>query len=130
MWPPFRVVGIAYICYTMPGQLSSPKTESSNQPARRPLMLGYDWCFDRRGARAIGLAARPPARFISLPSPKSTKNHPHDSELTVFALGSGAAVFLLTTLLIYAVLTIVCGAFIHSVPWLGLVALEIGRASL
>ena len=77
----------------------------------------------RRGARAIGLAARPPARFISLPSPKSTKNHPHDSELTVFALGSGAAVFLLTTLLIYAVLTIVCGAFIHSVPWLGLVAL-------
>ena len=24
--------------------------------------------FDRRGARAIGLAARPPARFISLPS--------------------------------------------------------------
>src|ERR1039457_747029 len=43
MWPPFRVVGIAYICYTMPGQLSSPKTESSNQPARRPLMLWYDW---------------------------------------------------------------------------------------
>ena len=43
--------------------------------------------------------------------------------LSVLALGSGSAVFLLTTLLIYAVLSIVCGAFVHSVPWLGLVAL-------
>src|ERR1035437_5323918 len=40
---PFCVVGIAYICYTMPGQLSSPNSESSNQPARRPLMLWYHW---------------------------------------------------------------------------------------
>jgi len=43
--------------------------------------------------------------------------------ISVLALGSGVAVFLLTAFLIYAVLTIVCGAFIHSAPWLGLVAL-------
>jgi hypothetical protein len=43
--------------------------------------------------------------------------------ISVLALGSGAAVFILTTLLIYTVLSIVCGAFVHSVPWLGLVAL-------
>src|SRR5664279_5370386 len=43
MRSPFRVASIAYICYTKPGQLSSPKTESSNCPARRPLMLWYDW---------------------------------------------------------------------------------------
>src|SRR5450759_1546335 len=43
MRPPFRVASIAYICYTFPGQLSSPKTETANQPARRPLMLWYHW---------------------------------------------------------------------------------------
>src|ERR1039457_396037 len=43
MWPPFRVASIAYICYTLPGQLSNPKTESSNYPARRLLMLWNDW---------------------------------------------------------------------------------------
>src|SRR5665811_1642535 len=43
MWPPFDVASIAYICYTMPGQLSSPKSQSSSQPARRPLMLWYHW---------------------------------------------------------------------------------------
>src|SRR5664280_2605182 len=43
MGPPFRVASIAYICYTFPGQLSSPKSQSSSQPARRPLMLWYDW---------------------------------------------------------------------------------------
>jgi hypothetical protein len=43
--------------------------------------------------------------------------------ISVLALGSGAAVFFVTTLLIYSVLSIVCGAFIHSVPWLVLVAL-------
>ena len=43
--------------------------------------------------------------------------------ISVLALSGGAAVFLLTTFLIYAVLTIVGGAFVHSVPWLGLVAL-------
>ncbi len=42
--------------------------------------------------------------------------------ISVIALSSGAAVFLLTVLLIYTVLCIVCGAFIHSVRWLGLVA--------
>src|SRR5665647_10326 len=43
MRPPFRVASIAYVCYTMPEQLSSPKSQSSSQPARRPLMLWYYW---------------------------------------------------------------------------------------
>ncbi len=43
--------------------------------------------------------------------------------ISVLALGSGAAVFLLTTLLIYTVLSIVFVAFIRSVPWIGLAAL-------
>jgi hypothetical protein len=45
--------------------------------------------------------------------------------LSVLALGSGAAVFLLTVLLIYTVLFIVSGAFLHSVPWLGLAAFAV-----
>jgi hypothetical protein len=32
--------------------------------------------FDRRGARAMRLEARPPARFSSLLSPKNTQIHP------------------------------------------------------
>src|SRR5674476_1374669 len=43
MRPPFRVASIAYVCYTMPEQLSSPKSQSLSQPARRPLMLWYSW---------------------------------------------------------------------------------------
>ena len=43
--------------------------------------------------------------------------------LAVLALGSGLAVFLLTTLLVYTILTLVCGAFAHSVLWLGLASL-------
>ena len=43
--------------------------------------------------------------------------------ISVLALGSGTAVFLLTTLLIYAALSVVCGTFVHSAPWLSLVAL-------
>src|SRR5258708_25689912 len=43
MSPAFDVVSIAYICYTMPGQLSSLKTEASYHPARRPLMLWNHW---------------------------------------------------------------------------------------
>src|SRR5205807_767734 len=43
--------------------------------------------------------------------------------ISALALSSGAAVFLLMTLLIYVLLTIVGGAFTHLVPWLGLVAL-------
>src|SRR3954454_10094273 len=35
--------------------------------------------------------------------------------ISVLALGSGAAVFLLTTLLIYAVLSVACGSLGHSV---------------
>src|SRR5712692_9648686 len=37
MSPLFSVVSIAYICYTMPRQLSTPKTRRSSRPARRPL---------------------------------------------------------------------------------------------
>src|ERR1035441_2346198 len=43
MRPLFRVASIAYICYTAPEQLSSPKSPSSSQPARRPLMLWRHW---------------------------------------------------------------------------------------
>jgi len=43
--------------------------------------------------------------------------------ISVLTLGGGAAVFLLTTFLIYSLLTLVCSAFVHSVSWLGLVAL-------
>src|SRR5258708_10234380 len=43
MSPAFDVVSIAYICYTMPGQLSSLKTEASYHPARRSLMFGKHW---------------------------------------------------------------------------------------
>src|SRR5207248_1244102 len=44
--------------------------------------------------------------------------------ISVLALSSGAAVFLLMTVLIYIVVALVGGAIIHSVPhWLGLVAL-------
>ena len=39
--------------------------------------------------------------------------------LSVLALSGGSTVFLLTTLLIYTVLYILCGAFSGSVPWLG-----------
>ncbi len=42
--------------------------------------------------------------------------------ISVLALVSGAAVFLLATLLLYYVLSIVCGAAVHSIPWLGLIA--------
>jgi DnaJ domain len=42
--------------------------------------------------------------------------------LSVLALGSGAAVFLLTTFLLYTVLSLVCGAFTHSVFLPGLAA--------
>ena len=43
--------------------------------------------------------------------------------LAVLALGSGLAVFLLTTLLVFTILTLVCSAFVHSVLWLGLASL-------
>jgi hypothetical protein len=45
--------------------------------------------------------------------------------LAALALGSGLAVFLLTTLLVYTILTLVCGAFVHSVLWLGLASLAL-----
>ena len=43
--------------------------------------------------------------------------------LSILALGTGAAVFLLTSLLIYTVLSIVCDVFVHSVFWPGVAAL-------
>src|SRR5262245_2454078 len=45
--------------------------------------------------------------------------------LSVLALGGGAIVFLLTSLLFYTLLHIVYGAFFHSIPWLGLAALAL-----
>jgi hypothetical protein len=48
--------------------------------------------------------------------------------ISLLALSVGSAMFLVTTLLIYAVLSIVCGAFVHSVPWLGLIALGLTAA--
>jgi DnaJ like chaperone protein len=43
--------------------------------------------------------------------------------ISAIALSGGTAVFLLTTLLIYVVLTIIAGASLRPAPWLGLVAL-------
>jgi hypothetical protein len=43
--------------------------------------------------------------------------------LSVLALGIGAAVFLLASLLLYTVLSLVCRPFVHSVPLLALAAL-------
>lgn len=48
--------------------------------------------------------------------------------ISILALGGGAAVFLFTSLLIYGVLFIPSGAFLHSVPWLGPVALGVTAA--
>jgi len=45
--------------------------------------------------------------------------------ISLLALVSGAVVFLLAALLIYIVLSIVCGVFVHSLSWLGLVALAL-----
>lgn len=42
--------------------------------------------------------------------------------LSVLALGSGAVVFLLSSLLVYTVLFILCGALFHSIRWLWLAA--------
>ncbi len=45
--------------------------------------------------------------------------------IAILALGSGTALFLLMVLLIYALLSIVCGAFVHSVFWRALAALGV-----
>src|SRR6516164_332909 len=42
--------------------------------------------------------------------------------ISAVALGSGAAVFLLATAIIYAVLSLLGGALVHPVPWLWLAA--------
>ena len=54
---------------------------------------------------------------------KRRANRASAAVISVLALGSGAVVFLLATLLIYTLLTIVCSAFSYSIPWPGLVAL-------
>lgn len=43
--------------------------------------------------------------------------------LSMLALGSGTVVFLVATVLVYIILHLVCGAFFHSAPLLGLAAL-------
>jgi DnaJ-domain-containing protein 1 len=48
--------------------------------------------------------------------------------ISALTLSSGAAVFLLMTLLIYSLLSIVCGAFVRSVPGLGVVAAGLAAA--
>src|SRR5262249_9405106 len=42
--------------------------------------------------------------------------------ISILALGSGAGVFLLATLLVYAALSVLSGSFGYSVPWIWLVA--------
>ena len=54
---------------------------------------------------------------------KRRRNRVSAAALSVLALGSGAAVFLITAFLVYTVLSLVCGAFVRSVFWLGLAAL-------
>ncbi len=51
---------------------------------------------------------------------KRRKDRAWTAAISVLALAGGAAVFLLTTLLVYTVLSVVCGAFVHSVSWLWL----------
>ena len=53
---------------------------------------------------------------------KRRANRASAALISVLALGSGAVVFLLATLLIYTLLTIVCGAFSYSIPLLAMVA--------
>jgi DnaJ-domain-containing protein 1 len=54
---------------------------------------------------------------------KRRKDRALAAVISALALGSGVAVFLLTAVLIYAVVSIFCGAFVRSVFWPGLVAL-------
>ena len=54
---------------------------------------------------------------------KRRANRASAAVISVLALGSGAVVFLLAALLIYTLLTLVCGGFSYSVPWPGLIAL-------
>ncbi len=65
-------------------------------------------------------APKPIARWLEL---KRRSERTTAAVLAVLALGGGAAVFLVMALLVHAVLSIVCGSFLHSVPWLGLAAL-------
>jgi hypothetical protein len=64
--------------------------------------------------------SEPIARWLEQ---KRRRDRASAAVISLLALASGAAVFLLTSLLLYTVLSIVCGAFIHSVFWLGLAAL-------
>src|SRR5579859_2518918 len=64
-----------------------------------------------------------PGAIIDWLEKKKRRDRAAAAVISVLALGSGAAVFLLTTLLVYAVLSIVCGGFFHSVALPGLAAL-------
>jgi DnaJ-like protein len=48
--------------------------------------------------------------------------------LSVLALGTGMAVFLLATIIVYAILALLCGALVHSAPWLGPAAVGLTAA--
>lgn len=48
--------------------------------------------------------------------------------LSMLGLGSGTIVFLVSILLVYAVLYLVCGALFHSIRWLGLAAFGLTAA--
>ena len=59
---------------------------------------------------------------------KRRKDRAAAAVISALALASGAAVFLLMALLIYAVLFTVCGAFVRPIPWLALIALGLTAA--
>jgi DnaJ-domain-containing protein 1 len=54
---------------------------------------------------------------------KRRKGRVSAAVISVLTLGSGITVFLLTSFLIYTVVSVVCGGFAHSVSWLWVVAL-------
>src|SRR5438445_8026372 len=80
-------------------------------PRPRPMLCS---CHEmNEGSEAI-------ARWLEQ---KRRANRASAAVISVLALGSGAVVFLLAALLIYTLLTLVCGGFSYSVPWPGLIAL-------
>ena len=68
----------------------------------------------------VNEASKPIARWLEQ---KRRRDRAVAGVLAVLALGSGLGVFLGMTLLVFGVLSVVCGAFVHSVHWLGLAAL-------
>src|SRR5208282_6571176 len=58
-----------------PETLQAPVDNQPGQASPRTPLHGRPTTFDRRGARAGGHAARPPARFSSLPNPPTAKQN-------------------------------------------------------